>query len=537
MKNEATCTEVGSIVYTCPCGDAYTEVIPALGHAYESVVTAPTCEEGGYTTYTCSCGDSYVADEVAALGHSYNTVDQNGILLHTCGTCGHSYTESIAWIPAGSAYVLDTDGIDVGREHMYIVVGADKDYALTLKGHEVGSAAVTIKDNVLTLQGDPKQYQFYFAKNNSENNTYLLTQDGSRGIYHVSGNINYGHDSKGYWYFGSASNGQYQLYDYDNCNWFLNFGSVWGDEAVSRFAVSYYARTVRLFKLSDTYARLSGSLIQTVADTDNATVASILERISIQLSSNGSDVTGTAAVTADMLTWNTAFDGTMDGTYTAKVVYEGVELGTITVKVTSSHSFVSTVVAPTCQSEGYTERKCTECGVIRKTDVTAALGHSYTHTDSNGTRVYTCTRCGHSYSEKLNLTYKKIKAFSNGNSFVIAAKAGAKYYALSHSGNTISAVEIKVGGEKITSQITEDLLWSYSDNKLSYVEDGETRYLYTYTSGWWGSTTSLGISSTESANISYGTDKLKIGSVYLRWAENAFSVNQSGTAVHIFIEQ
>ena len=44
-------------------------------HTYESTVTAPTCESDGYTTYVCStCGDTYVADEVAALGHTEQTV-------------------------------------------------------------------------------------------------------------------------------------------------------------------------------------------------------------------------------------------------------------------------------------------------------------------------------------------------------------------------------------------------------------------------------------------------------------------------------
>ena len=43
------------------------ETAPALGHAYESVVTPPTCTEDGYTTHTCSrCGDKYVDSEVPA---------------------------------------------------------------------------------------------------------------------------------------------------------------------------------------------------------------------------------------------------------------------------------------------------------------------------------------------------------------------------------------------------------------------------------------------------------------------------------------
>ena len=114
-----TCTEKGYTTYTCSvCGDSYVadyvdalghtvvvdpavapdcthtgltegshcsvcntvlkaqETVPATGHNYDKVVTAPTCTEKGYTTYTCSvCGDSYVADYVDALGHSYSEAE------------------------------------------------------------------------------------------------------------------------------------------------------------------------------------------------------------------------------------------------------------------------------------------------------------------------------------------------------------------------------------------------------------------------------------------------------------------------------
>ena len=98
---DATCTEDGSVTYTCACGESYTEVISATGHSYEAVVTAPTCTEGGYTTYTCACGDSYIADETAALGHSYQSVtvdatcEENGSITYTCA-CGDTYTEVIS---------------------------------------------------------------------------------------------------------------------------------------------------------------------------------------------------------------------------------------------------------------------------------------------------------------------------------------------------------------------------------------------------------------------------------------------------------
>ncbi|MBQ3215621.1 MAG: hypothetical protein IJB11_05850, partial [Oscillospiraceae bacterium] len=72
-----------------------------LGHSYTAVVTAPTCTEDGYTTYTCAiCGDSYVADEVAALGHSWveGTCTEAGY-CERCGATGetlsHNYTAEV----------------------------------------------------------------------------------------------------------------------------------------------------------------------------------------------------------------------------------------------------------------------------------------------------------------------------------------------------------------------------------------------------------------------------------------------------------
>ena len=117
---EATCTEAGTAVYTCACGDTYTQVLPivahnvsyipmipptceengqkehylcsgcgaifadeaceyplpewylpieSFGHLCQHVVTEPTCTRNGYTTYICACGETYVGDEVDALGH------------------------------------------------------------------------------------------------------------------------------------------------------------------------------------------------------------------------------------------------------------------------------------------------------------------------------------------------------------------------------------------------------------------------------------------------------------------------------------
>ena len=95
-KVDADCENAGNIEYwhCTACGKNYSDedcqidveniTIPATGHNYNSVVTAPTCTADGYTTHTCSkCEDSYVDTCVDALGHTAgevvveNNVDAN----------------------------------------------------------------------------------------------------------------------------------------------------------------------------------------------------------------------------------------------------------------------------------------------------------------------------------------------------------------------------------------------------------------------------------------------------------------------------
>ena len=100
----ATCDKDGSKVFTCECGDSYTEIITKLGHSYTDKVTAPTCTEKGYTTHTCTrCSDSYKDSYKDATNHSYTskvttaaTCTEEGIKTFTCSNCANQYTESIA---------------------------------------------------------------------------------------------------------------------------------------------------------------------------------------------------------------------------------------------------------------------------------------------------------------------------------------------------------------------------------------------------------------------------------------------------------
>ena len=106
---DPTCTETGLTAGKhCSRCDAVLvaqEVVPATGHNYEAVVTAPTCTAQGYATHTCSrCSDSYIDTYTEALGHNWDagvvttqpTCTGAGEKTYTCSRCGATDTETVA---------------------------------------------------------------------------------------------------------------------------------------------------------------------------------------------------------------------------------------------------------------------------------------------------------------------------------------------------------------------------------------------------------------------------------------------------------
>ena len=92
--------------------------IPATGHSYNTVVTAPTCTSVGYTTYTCSCGDVYIGNQVAALNHTEVTIPGNAATCSTpgltdgkkCSACG-TVTVAQTTIPTTAHTLVTIPGI------------------------------------------------------------------------------------------------------------------------------------------------------------------------------------------------------------------------------------------------------------------------------------------------------------------------------------------------------------------------------------------------------------------------------------------
>lgn len=135
-------------------------------------------------------------------------------------------------------------------------------------------------------------------------------------------------------------------------------------------------------------------------------------------------------------------------------------------------------------------------------------------------------------------TYSKATKFSTDESYVITVYSGRKYYAMSHSGNKISAVRVTVSNGKITSTVSADMLWKYNGGKLSYVDNGKTYYLYSGNSGaQWsdgnGGTT-LTLSTSYTSAISLSSNKLRIGSYFLYYTNGILKGYKSGSTTYIF---
>ena len=121
-QKEPTCTENGSVTYTCSgCGDSYDEPVAAKGHTYGTATctVASTCKDCGattgtalghtFSTATCTEGQACKvcgAAGAAALGHNYGTNGQ----CTRCGAKDPNYTITVTKV---YATVIKTSSLTV----------------------------------------------------------------------------------------------------------------------------------------------------------------------------------------------------------------------------------------------------------------------------------------------------------------------------------------------------------------------------------------------------------------------------------------
>ena len=137
ITKQPTCTEEGEKIFTCDCGDTYTEIVPAKGHTEVIDKAVPaTCTTDGKTegSHCYVCGEVIKAQTVIkATGHKYDdgkitkqpTCTETGVKTYTCSECGATKAETIK--ANGHTEVIDkavpatctTDGKTEGS-HCYV---------------------------------------------------------------------------------------------------------------------------------------------------------------------------------------------------------------------------------------------------------------------------------------------------------------------------------------------------------------------------------------------------------------------------------
>lgn len=183
VTKEATCTEDGTLTFSCDCGEGtYTKSIPALGHPWGagSQTKDPTCEDEGEITYICKNDPTHTEiEKIPALGHKADTTadgvstnptaTKGGFVTYPCSVDGCDGTADVAWtadqymdslygteaycfdgyklyIYTATIYEYDENGEPVGESSYYLInyynsdEGVDLYYTYTVKASETEDA-------------------------------------------------------------------------------------------------------------------------------------------------------------------------------------------------------------------------------------------------------------------------------------------------------------------------------------------------------------------------------------------------------------
>lgn len=495
---EPTCTEDGTTTYTCSvCGDTYTETTPATGHSYTSVVTEPTCTEDGYTTYTCeNCGDSYTSDVVPATGHDYECTEEDGDLVYTCKTCGDTYRETSmptvnVELNAGETYSFSTENADITE----VIDSAIA--TVTVHTNEGGYNAVSsLTDGEYLIISGGKVLT-------DESSTYYSSWDGAGTVYGLTCTS----------YSSSGSYGDYLWtitevdggYTVRNSNGL--YLTITSGTRSSHLTLSETEQVIDITDLGSEFAlSYSGTYLDRYSSTFAASYPGNVnenEKWELYKSEPASyDITITA----------------VSGGKTSTVIG-----GTKYVVSVHEHDYVSEVTsAATCTDDGTVIYTCTGCG-DSYTETIKAHGHDYECTEEEGYYLYTCKNCGDSYTEEISSTsYEYVSSLTSGGKYIITLYNGGTYYALTHNGTSLGATAVTINNGEITSEVTDDMLWEYSSNKLGFSYGSRTYYL----SRSYGYYSSVSLS-TYGSNVSYSYNRLALGSYYLRYSNGYISTSRN----------
>ena len=389
----------------------------ALGHNYQSTVTAPTCTTDGYTTHTCTaCGDSYTdSDKPAtghswtaasctdpaackncgitngsALGHSYESVvtdptcTTDGYTTHTCAVCGDSYRDNVItapghkWIAATCTTAKTcsvcgmTEGGIPGHSYNSVVTAP----TCTEGGYTVHTCAVC-GDSYTDSQTDATGHSWAEA---------TCTAPKTCQVCGLTEGTELGHQYSAVVTQPDCTNGGYTTHTCERC------GNSYISDAVPELGHDWVEATCTTVKTCTICGETEGT-VPGHRYVEQVTAPTCTE---IGFTTHTCDVCGHSYVDAQTAAlghvWRDADCLTAKTCYACGIT-EGTALG---------HNYEAVVTEPTCTEGGYTTHTCTGCGDSYTDSKTSATGHSI----SSSVKAPTCTTVGYTTYSCANCDYK-----------------------------------------------------------------------------------------------------------------------------------
>ena len=409
---------------------------PAQSHDYrQTASTAATCTEAGSVTYTCAdCGDSYT-ETVPALGHDYAAADDAGDTIYTCTRCGEQHSEllpreyvSVKTGKTTEAYTLDgeqsfthTGDATIARGELTVVQGTgtkvsySASASASVPGYTDGGYNCVASK---LIDGDTSTY--YWSTSGQTSGMYARVDLGAEvrfgavqisapahGDYCTNANVQLSSDGRTWTTIGTFTSSrstavtktyavpssvesfryiQVALTTARNYWWQLS-EIAWGSYDGATFTRAAASGTVQTGTALMTEVRFTG----VAAGTTYYVIGGTRYVIEVEADHVHSyqEVSRTAPTcTEDGVT--TYRCETCDDTYTETTPATG-------------HSYDAVVTAPTCTNAGYTTHTCSVCGDSYVDSIVPATGHSYEAVvtaptcDKMGYTTYTCSVCGDSY--------------------------------------------------------------------------------------------------------------------------------------------
>ena len=439
-----TCTEPGKTITDITCSKCNTKwntietPIPALGHKYQSVYTAPTFDADGYTTYTCpiyGCGHTYtVTDEESKLIAVAKIGDQRFETLEEAieaAVAGDTIELLMATAVEGTQ-VWDLTGItlnipDVGYQYGLTVRGD-----LTIEGGSfkvAGFYGIGISANgELTINGGDFRV--------TGDNDYLI---GSYGTVIINGGTFSGQYSCVNGFAGTATitGGTFTTTEFD-CTGEYESSDIFGDVAVS----------------GGTYSK----------DVTDYLAEGYCQKLSESVYVVGQHVGGEAVIENERAT-----ECTVDGYYDTVTycTHCDKEISRVPTTITApGHDYSqeggTVVTPPTCTDKGYTTYSCANCDESHTGNEVPAKGHLMTRipatavtctTDGNN-EYFTCSRCNTAFKDQ------------DGNTATTAADEF-----LSRTGHAYDDGVILEGDEPTCTKKGTKTFTCANDSKHTYTEE------------------------------------------------------------------